>query len=196
MLQGHSFFNHGLGVVDPHAYLDADVAAANVHNVAARYLVQVSGEAAVGGGERQVRPHETVPKAHPVFFVLQRGIGVILHPVRFSVPVAIEGEGQCQYLAVHRHTPAAGLGYYVKPVLGRYVDEVHPCAGPFRQTHHGAKRQVLHRLGVDEVYVVPVPMAPLLGQQVVVHHQLVVLSVHRQHAVVFGDLLHHLLQPP
>ena len=36
----------------------------------------------------------------------------------------------------------------------------------------------------------------MLGQQVVVHYQLVVFAMDRQHAVVLGDLLHHLLQPP
>ena len=42
--------------------------------------------------------------------------------------------------------------------------------------------------------VVPVPVAPLLGQQVVVHDQLIVLPVDRQHAVILGHLGHHIMQ--
>ena len=130
-----------------------------------------------------------------VVLILQRRVSVVLHAVFFFVPVAVERQGQGQHLAVHRHTLAAGLRYDVQSILGGDVDEVHTRAGSFRQPDHAAKGQILHRLGVNQMDVVPVPVAALLGQQVVVHDQLIVLTVNRQNAVVPGDLLHDVLQP-
>ena len=50
-LQGHALLDHGFGVVHSHAYLDADVAAPHVNDVAPGDLVQVGRKAAVGRGE-------------------------------------------------------------------------------------------------------------------------------------------------
>ena len=42
--------------------------------------------------------------------------------------------------------------------------EIHAGAGALRQPHHAAKRKVFHRLGMDQMDVVPIPVTSLLGQ--------------------------------
>ena len=74
------------------------------------------------------------------------------------------------------------------------MDEIHAGAGALRQANHAAKRQVFHRLGMDQMDVVPIPVTSLLGQKIVVHDQLVVLAVDRQDTVMLGDLRHHVMQ--
>src|SRR5439155_26882090 len=49
ILEGHPPVDHPLRIVDSHANLDADVSTADVHDIPARDLVQIGGEAAVGG---------------------------------------------------------------------------------------------------------------------------------------------------
>ena len=44
--------------------------------------------------------------------------------------------------------------------------------------------------------VVPVPLAPLLRQEIIVHHQFIVLAVDRQHAPMPGNLPHEVFQAP
>ena len=58
------------------------------------------------------------------------------------------------------------------------------------------KRQILHLFGMHQVDIVPVPNAPLLRQQVVVHHNFVILGVHRQDAVIARQLRRQVGQPP
>ena len=75
------------------------------------------------------------------------------------------------------------------------MDEVHAGPGAFGHAGDVPEGQVFHRLGVNQIGVVPVPLAPLLGHKVVVHNQLIVLAVDRQHTTVAGHLLHQVVEP-
>ena len=183
-----------LGVIYAHADLDAHIAAPDVADVPAGGLVNVGGEAAVGGGKRQVAVHDAVPEHGAVLLELEGRVRVVFHAVGFLVPFRLEGQGQSQYLAVDRHAGGPGLGDHVRPVACGYVDEIHAHAGALGQPHHVAEGQVLDGLGVDQVDVVPVPQAALLGHQVVIHHQLVVFAVNGQHAAVAVHLIHQVAE--
>ena len=184
-----------LAIVDAHANLDTHVAATNVPDVGAGYFIQVGSEAAVSCGEGQIALHYAVPERSPVLIELQGRVGVIFHPVGFLVLFRLEGEGQSQNLAVHRHTGGTGLGNDVHAVGGGNVHEVHADPGALGQPNHVPEGEVFDGLGVDEVDVVPVPEAALLGQQIVVHHQFVVFAVDGQHPAVAVDLVHQVAQP-
>ena len=194
--QGHPPFHHRLRVVHAHSYLNADVAAANVLHIPAGGFVQIGGKAAVGGGKGQVAPQQPGPQVAAVLRVLQRRVGMILHPVRFPVLPGVERQGQGQHFAINRLPPAAGGRHRVHPVAGGDMNEVHPRSVLPGDADGVAKRQILHLLGMHQVDIVPVPNAPLLRQQVVVHHNFVILGVHRQDAVIARQLRRQVGQPP
>ena len=104
---------------------------------------------------------------------------MVLHPVGLFVAVAGEGQRQRQHLAVDWQSPAAGLRDGIQAFAGRDVHEVGTCSRARRQSHHLLEGQLFHQLGVDEMDVVPIPLASLLGQEVVVHDQFIVLAVDR-----------------
>ena len=109
---------------------------------------------------------------------------MVLHAVGFAVLPGIEGQGQREYLPVHGLAPAAGGGHGVDAISPGDVDEVHAGVVLLRDANHVAEGHVLHLLGVDQVGVPPVPHAPLMGQQVVVHHDFIVFGVDGEYAIV------------
>src|SRR2546427_11478743 len=94
-----------------------------------------------------------------------------------SIAVAGEGQRQRQHLAVDRQSAATGLRDGVQAFAGRDVHEGGAGSRPRCQSHPVLEGELFDELRVDEMDVVPVPLASLLGQQVVVHHQLIVLAV-------------------
>ena len=169
----------------------------HVHDIAPRQLVQKGGEAAVSGREREITPQQAIPQIPVILLALQGGVGVVLHPIGLTVAVGGEGEGQGQHLAIDRQPRLRASAMASRPSLGGDVHEVGAGTGARCASRTTCwKGQFFDQLGVDEMDVVPVPLASLLGQQVVVHDQLIVLAVDRQHPTVAGDLPHEILQAP
>src|SRR5207245_9330057 len=68
--------------------------------------------------------------------------------------------------------------------------------GSRRSSNHPPAGHLSYQLRGKEMDVVPVPLSSLLGQEVVVHAQLIVLAVDRQHASVPRNLSHEVLEAP
>jgi hypothetical protein len=94
---------------------------------------------------------------------------VILHTVGLAVAIRGEGESQRQDLTIDGQAPAAGLADGVEALFGRDVHEVGAGPGASSEPYHVLEGQLFDQLGVDEMYVPPVPLVALLRQEIVVH---------------------------